>query len=136
MQLCAALSTRRCNVQLDHAADIRGAAGTRRALSSLGRSGMSELLVEAIDLGVTFRSGSGVLAGGRAVLRAVDRLNLSIAPGEVVGLVGESGSGKTTVGRALLRLLEPAAGTIHFEGADITHLDKSQLRPLRRRMQM
>ncbi len=69
-------------------------------------------------------------------MRAVDRLNLSIAPGEVVGLVGESGSGKTTAGRAILRLLEPSGGVIRFDGADITHLDKPALRPLRRRMQM
>jgi oligopeptide transport system ATP-binding protein len=69
-------------------------------------------------------------------LRAVDRLNLSIAQGEVVGLVGESGSGKTTAGRAILRLLEPSAGMVRFEGTDITHLDKPSLRPLRRRMQM
>jgi oligopeptide/dipeptide ABC transporter ATP-binding protein len=54
----------------------------------------------------------------------------------VVGLVGESGSGKTTAGRAILRLLEPSGGVIRFDGADITHLDKPALRPLRRRMQM
>ena len=58
-------------------------------------------------------------------MRAVDRLNLSIAQGEVVGLVGESGSGKSTAGRAILRLLEPSAGVIQFEGVDITHLDGS-----------
>ena len=66
----------------------------------------------------------------------MDRLNLSIAQGEVVGLVGELGSGKSTAGRAILRLLEPSAGVIQFEGVDITHLDKPKLRPLRRRMQM
>src|SRR5579871_5902448 len=93
-------------------------------------------LVEAIDLTVTFPVGGGILRGGHAQLRAVDRLNLSIAQGEVVGLVGESGSGKTTAGRAILRLLEPTEGTVRFEGADITHLDKPALRPLRRRMQM
>ncbi len=47
-----------------------------------------------------------------------------------------SGSGKTTAGRAILRLLEPSGGVIRFDGADITHLDKPALRPLRRRMQM
>ena len=68
---------------------------------------MSPALVEATDLTVSFPSGGGLLRGGRIMLRAVDRLSLSIAPGEVVGLVGESGSGKTTAGRAILRLLEP-----------------------------
>jgi oligopeptide/dipeptide ABC transporter ATP-binding protein len=94
------------------------------------------VLVEAIDLTVSFPTGGGLLRRGSIMLRAVDRLSLSIAPGEVVGLVGESGSGKTTAGRAILRLLEPSGGSIRFEGADITHLDKPALRPLRRRMQM
>jgi oligopeptide transport system ATP-binding protein len=94
------------------------------------------VLVEAIDLTVSFPTGGGLLRRGSIMLRAVDRLSLSIAPGEVVGLVGESGSGKTTAGRAILRLLEPTGGSIRFEGADITHLDKPALRPLRRRMQM
>ena len=97
---------------------------------------MSTALVEATDLTVSFPTGGGLLRRGSIMLRAVDRLNLSIAPGEVVGLVGESGSGKTTAGRAILRLLEPTGGSIRFEGADITHLDKPALRPLRRRMQM
>jgi oligopeptide/dipeptide ABC transporter ATP-binding protein len=77
-----------------------------------------------------------MLRRGSATLRAVDRLSLSISAGEVVGLVGESGSGKTTTGRAILRLIEPTEGVIRFDGADITHLDKPALRPLRRRMQM
>ena len=93
-------------------------------------------LVEATDLTVTFPVGGGILRGSHTELRAVDRLNLSIEQGEVVGLVGESGSGKTTAGRAILRLLEPTGGTVRFEGADISHLDKAALRPLRRRMQM
>ena len=97
---------------------------------------MSTALVEVTDVSVSFPSGGGILRGSRTTLRAVDRLNLSVAAGEVVGLVGESGSGKTTTGRAILRLLEPSAGVIRFEGADITHLAKPALRPLRRRMQM
>jgi oligopeptide/dipeptide ABC transporter ATP-binding protein len=97
---------------------------------------MTRALVEVTDVTVTFPSGSGVLQGGRTVLQAVQRFNLSIASGEVIGLVGESGCGKTTAGRAILRLLEPSAGVVRFEGTDITHLDKQALRPLRRRMQM
>jgi oligopeptide transport system ATP-binding protein len=97
---------------------------------------MTTALVETNNLTVTFSSGGGVLRSGRHTMHAVDRLTLTIAPGEVVALVGESGSGKTTAGRAILRLLRPSSGTVHFDGADITHLDKSALRPLRRRMQM
>ena len=96
---------------------------------------MSTALVEATDLTVSFPTGGGLLRRGSIMLRAVDRLSLSIAPGEVVGLVGESGSGKTTAGRANLRLLEPTGGSIRFEGTDITHPDKT-LRPLGRRMQI
>ncbi len=69
-------------------------------------------------------------------VRAVADIDLAIAPGETVGLVGESGCGKSTLGRTLLRLVEPTAGKILFEGRDVTHLTAAELRPLRRRMQM
>lgn len=63
-------------------------------------------------------------------------LTFSIPKGAVVGIVGGSGSGKSTLGRALVRLLEPSGGAIRFDGTDITHLDESVLRPMRRRFQM
>jgi oligopeptide transport system ATP-binding protein len=80
-----------------------------------------------------FQLGRGVGAGGR-IVRAVDGVSFSLAPGEVLGLVGESGSGKTTVGYCINRLYEPTDGTIRLEGADITHLTRRRLRPHRRRM--
>ncbi|MDO5603742.1 MAG: ATP-binding cassette domain-containing protein [Paracoccus sp. (in: a-proteobacteria)] len=63
-------------------------------------------------------------------------LDLDIARGATVGIVGGSGSGKSTLRRCLVRLLEPRAGSLHFDGHDITHLDEAALRPLRRRFQM
>lgn len=70
-----------------------------------------------------------------AWVRAVDGVDLEVLHEEIFGVVGESGSGKTTLGRTMLRLVEPATGTVEFEGRDITHLTERELRPLRRRMQ-
>ena len=65
-------------------------------------------------------------------VRAVDGVTLRIRQGSVVALVGESGSGKSTVGRCIVRLLEPTGGTVRLADADITHLNRRQLRPHRR----
>ena len=74
---------------------------------------------------------------GRApLIRIINGVDLDIARGSVLGIVGGSGSGKSTLGRALLRLIEPTAGSITFDGRDITHLGEDALRPIRRRMQM
>ena len=69
-------------------------------------------------------------------VRAVDGVNLEIDRGKIMGLVGESGSGKTTLGRSILRLVEPTAGSIHFDGIDMLNLQTVALRKLRRRMQI
>ena len=69
-------------------------------------------------------------------VRAVDDVSFEIASGEVLGLVGESGSGKSTVGRTLLKLIEPTAGEIRFEGADLAPLSARAMRPYRRRLQI
>ena len=63
-------------------------------------------------------------------------VDIRVGKGETVGIVGESGSGKTTLGRALLGLVKPIAGSVVFDGSDITALDEQARRPLRRRMQM
>ncbi|WP_434725084.1 ATP-binding cassette domain-containing protein [Mesorhizobium sp. RIZ17] len=74
---------------------------------------------------------------GRAPLAEILKgLDFDLPKGSVTGIVGESGSGKSTLGRALVRLLEPSAGSIGFEGRDISRLSEAELRPLRRDLQM
>ncbi len=94
-------------------------------------------LVSIEHLKVYFPIKSGVVLDRHVGdIRAVDDVTLDIHRGETLGLVGESGCGKSTVGRALLRLYEPTDGRIVFDGRDITKLSESEMRPLRRRMQM
>ncbi|MGA2360513.1 MAG: ATP-binding cassette domain-containing protein [Terriglobales bacterium] len=69
-------------------------------------------------------------------IRAVDDVSLDIQEGETLGLVGESGSGKSTLGRLILRLIEPTSGAIVFDGVDLLQANGSELRRLRRDMQI
>jgi peptide/nickel transport system ATP-binding protein len=104
-------------------------------VSALAANG--DALLELDDVKVHFPLRSGILLSRHVGdIRAVDGVTLSIARGETLGLVGESGCGKTTLGRAILRLYEPTAGTITFDGRDITHMGEREMRPLRRRIQM
>ncbi|WP_312442691.1 ABC transporter ATP-binding protein [Lacrimispora sp.] len=70
------------------------------------------------------------------VLHAVDDVNFSVREGETLGVVGESGCGKSTMGRTILRLHEPTAGSVYFQGKDITGYDRKRLKELRKDMQM
>jgi peptide/nickel transport system ATP-binding protein len=82
-----------------------------------------------VTRGVVFRHKVGAV-------RAVDGIDLSVAKGQTLGLVGESGCGKTTTGRLLTRLDTPTGGRIVIDGHDVTHLRQGQMRPLRREIQM
>lgn len=96
---------------------------------------MSELL-QVLNLVKRFEIGGGWLGSPKKTVRAVNDVSFSVMRGQSLGLVGESGCGKSTVARALLRLIEPDAGTIRFDGADLRAADAVQLRALRRRIQL
>lgn len=86
-------------------------------------------MLKIADLSVEFGRGA-------QRVRAVRGVSFEIAPGETLGLVGESGSGKSTLGRAVLQLIEVTQGSVQFEGRELVGLSASQMRPLRREVQM
>ena len=97
---------------------------------------MSDVLLEVRDLVKHFSVGGGLFGGPPGLVRAVDGVSFTLRRGETLGLVGESGCGKTTTGRSILQLERPTSGQVIFEGRDLTTLDQSQLRAVRRRMQV
>ena len=93
-------------------------------------------LLEVSGLKKHFPVRGGFFGGVTGQVYAVDGVDFTIRKGETLSLVGESGCGKSTVGRALLRLIDPTAGEVKLDGQRIDNLRASELRPLRRRMQV
>ncbi|MDF1859612.1 MAG: ATP-binding cassette domain-containing protein [Verrucomicrobiales bacterium] len=93
-------------------------------------------LLSVENLKMHFPVKGGVFLRSVASCKAVDGVSLTVHEGETLGLVGESGCGKSTLGKCMVRLLEPTGGRVEFEGADITHMKRSDLLPRRRELQM
>ncbi|HRE56912.1 MAG TPA: ABC transporter ATP-binding protein, partial [Candidatus Kapabacteria bacterium] len=93
-------------------------------------------LLSVKDLQVYFPIRTGLFSSIKGYVKAVDSISFDVKPGETLGLVGESGCGKTTTGRAILRLVEPTGGSVHFNNQDVITLSSSELKTLRRDMQI
>jgi oligopeptide/dipeptide ABC transporter ATP-binding protein len=96
----------------------------------------AEPLVSVRNLRKEFPIRKGILSRQVGAVKAVNDVSFDVARGETLGVVGESGCGKTTTGRTILRLIEPTSGEIRFEGRDVKSMGTSELRALRREMQI
>lgn len=97
---------------------------------------MNNNLLEVRNLKKYFPVYAGLLRHVVDHIRAVDGIDLTIKPGEVLGLVGESGSGKSTAARAAIRLIEPTAGEVYYQGEDFLSFNKEKLMEVRREIQI
>ncbi|MDE2997789.1 MAG: dipeptide ABC transporter ATP-binding protein [Gemmatimonadota bacterium] len=97
---------------------------------------MPKPLLEVHGLKKHFPITRGVFSRTVGYVKAVDGVSFTMRRGETLGLVGESGCGKTTAGRSILRLIEATAGRVLFDGTDVFGLNRSELRTVRRRMQI
>lgn len=97
---------------------------------------MTETILQIKNLTKTFPVKRSLWGKTKSFVHAVNDVSFELKEGEVLGLVGESGCGKSTLGRCILRLLTPDSGQIIYHGQDITHFTQSEMRPLRREMQV
>ncbi|MFB5662282.1 ABC transporter ATP-binding protein [Alteribacillus sp. HJP-4] len=96
----------------------------------------TDYLLEVRDLKKHFSSGGKLINRTAPSVKAVDGVSFSISSGETLGLVGESGCGKSTTGRMLMRLINPTAGSIHFQGKELASLSLNDMRLMRKDIQM
>lgn len=97
---------------------------------------VNEVMMRVTDLEVDFPASKNFFGKAKTFIKAVDKVSFEIYRNEILGLVGESGSGKTTLGRTLLRLIKPTAGQILFEGKDLAAITNSDMRRLRKDIQI
>ncbi|HIA35289.1 MAG TPA: ABC transporter ATP-binding protein [Flavobacteriales bacterium] len=95
-----------------------------------------EPLLQIKNLKTWFPVNTGLFGKTSYHIKAVDDVSFDVFPGETLGLVGESGCGKTTLGRSILRLEEPISGEVLYKGQDLMKLSKSELRSLRKEVQI
>ena len=93
-------------------------------------------ILQIKNLSTSFPVNKGLFGKPTSFVHAVDNVSFDVYPGETLGLVGESGCGKTTLGRTILRLIEPSSGQIIYNGRDITHIGKREMRALRKDLQI
>jgi len=96
----------------------------------------NEPVLELKNVSKTFLLKKSGFSFGSEKLNAVQNVNLSVYPGETLGLVGESGCGKSTLGKIILRLLEPTTGEIFYQGKDIRNIGSGEMRRMRKKMQV
>ncbi|HLO81535.1 MAG TPA: ABC transporter ATP-binding protein [Chitinophagaceae bacterium] len=116
--------------------DTERNAETQKSTTSAIKATSSEPLIEVKELKVWFPATRSLLGKPKVFTKAVDGVSFSIFKGETLGLVGESGCGKTTLGRALLRLVDSTEGSINYNGRELTHMTRKELKPFRKEIQI
>ncbi|MBO0662866.1 ABC transporter ATP-binding protein [Jiella sp. MQZ9-1] len=111
------------------------AAVPRMSEAAVHGASQTPVVLSASGLKKTFRVAGGFMKPSRTVT-AVDDVAIEVRKGQTVGIVGESGSGKSTLGRVLMKILDPEAGTIHFNGQDVAKMPEAEFRRHRPLIQM
>ncbi len=109
---------------------------SRIALNEQDKPGETATVLSVENLSVIYPGKKSLFGKNRQPFKAVDEVNFAVSKGETLGLVGESGCGKTTLGKAILKLIKPTSGKIVLNGVDLAELDKKEMQPLRKDLQI